>query len=169
MQQNDVQHQIDCLLCEADNNKARMVDLPGKHESRRGSLIHCVLVDEGYLTVAAHVDDHTKKKILNFEYVDFVRLIPQDRIANEEDQRLTFMNKGGVPYLVPAEPKQNGTISSFSRWDQAFKVFTDIMTSKYPDMSTELLQYGHDIFTTSQTYIWENVYSYDKDFRIHIS
>ena len=43
------------------------------------------------------------------------------------------------------------------------------MTSKHPSKSAELLQYNHTIHTASMSYVWDNVYSYDKEFRHHIS
>ena len=151
-----------------------MMDLTGNvltsNEQRVDrALLHSVILDEGYLQVAAHVDDTLKRKIQNFEYVDFARLLPQDRVLREEDHHLTFINKGGVPYLVPASDSRDGTIGSYSKWDQAFRVYSEIITEKYPLKAQKLIQYNHVIHTAAQTYIWENVYSYDKDFRIHIS
>ena len=43
--------------------------------------------------------------------------------------------------------------------------FSDIYTRAKPHKSTELIQYSHIIHTT----VWENVYSYDKDFRLHMA
>ena len=83
---------------------------------------------------------------------------------------MTFINKGGVPFLVPVnDSKELEAITSYAKWDQAFKVFTDVITSRYPEKTTKLLQYNHVIYTASQTYVWDNVYSYDKDFRLHIA
>ena len=90
----------------------------------------------------------------------------------EEDQRLTWVQKDGQPWLVPAsnyDVASNGGISSYSKWHLAFRIFADILTTRYPQKAPELIQYEHIIYTTSQTYVWQNVYAYDKDFRIHIS
>ena len=134
------------------------------------ALLHSVIIDKGYMQVAAHIDESTKERILNFQYIDFGKLLPQDRIVQQEDQRLTLVNKGGIPYLVPAADnlRENG-ISNYGHWDQAFWVFSEVMTSRYPNKAQELIQYNHIIHTAAQTYIWDNVYSYDKDFRIHVS
>ena len=140
----------------------------GKAQMNRQALLHSVLVDENYLVVAAHVDDLTKQKILQFEYVDFSKLLPHDRVLQEEDQRLTIINKGGVSYLVPVGETLSG-IHGYGKWDQAFRVYSDIITSRFPSKAQELIQYNHIIHTASQTYVWDNVYMYDKDFRIHIS
>ena len=114
------------------------------------------------------MDDLTKQKILQFEYVDFSKLLPHDRVLQEEDQRLTIINKGGVSYLVPLGETLSG-IHGYGKWDQAFRVYSDIITSRFPSKAQELIQYNHIIHTASQTYVWDNVYMYDKDFRIHIS
>ena len=59
------------------------------------------MIDESYLLVAAHVDENMGRKILQFDYVDFSRLLPGDRVVQEEDQCLTFVNKGRTTFLVP--------------------------------------------------------------------
>ena len=60
-------------------------------------------------------------------------------------------------------------ISSYGKWEQAFRVYSNVLTSKYPAKSPELLQYNHTIHNASMAYTWENVYSYDKEFRHHIA
>ena len=61
------------------------------------------------------------------------------------------------------------SITNFSRWEQAFKVYSDIYSRAYPHRSAELIQYCHVIHSISMQYIWENVYDYDRDFRMHIA
>ena len=75
--------------------------------------------------------------------------------------------KGGKTYWSPVV--ESTSINSFGKLEQAFRVFSDIFLRHYPAKSTELIQYNHIIHTASLTYVWENVYSYDKDFRLHIS
>ena len=132
-----------------------------------------MIIDEDFLLVAAHVDEATKVKIRNFEYIDFGKLLPCDKILEEEDHRLMWINKGGQPWLVPAADAERldkgEVITSFSKWDQAFKIYSDILMARFPDKTGELLQYNHIIQTASQTFVWDNIYRYDKDFRIHIS
>ena len=165
------------IIREAERGRADMHKVKGNdrslidfNELNNKVLLHSVLIDESYLIVAAHVDEQLRKRILDFEYVDFSKLLPHDRVIQEEDKRLTFMNKDGVPYLVPANDSgSSGGIHSYGKWDQAFRVYSDIITSPFPDKAQELIQYNHSIHTASQTFIWENMYLYDKDFRIHIS
>ena len=147
-----------------------MFELPGKRIKFDKSFLHSMMVDEKYKMLAAHVDVNMRKKIQNLEYIDLAKLLPRDRIVQEEDHRLTFINKGGQPWIVPAaECQGTDSINSYLKWHQAFRVYSDILTARFPEKATELFQYEHIIHAASQTYIWENVYSYDKAFRIHIS
>ena len=89
------ERQADDAIRTAEKNKAKMFETPGKFAEFDQSYMHDVLVDEKILLVAAHVDHNTKIKIQNFEYVDLAKLLPRDRIMEEEDNRLTWANKGG--------------------------------------------------------------------------
>ena len=167
-QQLDAEVHARNLIREAERNKARAANLPGNTQqlilptfvNSNQAMLHSVMVDESYLLVAAHVDEQLKRKVLQFKFVDFFRLLPHDRILQQEDQRLTFVNKGGIPYLVPMNDNP-ASINSYGKWDQAFRVYSDIVTTQYPNKAHELIQYNHVIHTASQTYLWDNVYMYD--------
>ena len=73
-----------------------------------------------------------------------------------------------MTYFTPVD-RDSIQITSYNRWEQAFHVYSNILTSKFPAKSTELLQYNHTIHTASMSYIWENVYAYDKEFRQQIA
>ena len=165
-EQPDFEHRIR----EAEKSKARIFELPGKSLNFDKSFLHSIMVDEKYKMVASHVDPATRRKIENFKYVDLAKLLPRDKVLQQEDQRLTFVNKGGQPWIVPvAESQTSEGITSYMKWHLAFRVFLDILTAKYPEKAQELFQYEHVIYSASQTFIWDNVYSYDKAFRVHIS
>ena len=120
--------------------------------------------------IASHVNAQTRKRIKNFEYVDFAKLLPRDQVMQQEDNRLVLVNKGqGQPWLAPAADAESQGITSYIKWHQAFRIYSEILTSKYPEKVHELLQYEHTIHTASLTYAWINVYNYDKVFRLHIS
>ena len=151
-----------------------MFDISGKNNLNEiNNYIHSAMIDESYKMMGAHVDEGMRQKIQSFAYVDLARLLPRDRIIDEEDNRLTWIQKNGQPWLVPAVDVEgtsntNG-INSYSKWHIAFRIYSDSLTSKFPAKASELIQYEHIIYTASQTYAWQNVYLYDKDFRIHIS
>ena len=131
---------------------------------------HSAQVDENYLVVGAHLDKSLIEKIINNEYVNFARLLPKDRaVVKDEDHRLEIVNKGGFTYFVLVSDRECGSISGFHKWEQAFRIFSQVYTGQFPHKLSKLIQYNHIIFTAAQTYLWDNVYQYDKEFRIHIS
>ena len=75
--------------------------------------------------------------------------------------------KGGHTYCGP--PSDGSPITSFGKWEQAFRVYSHIYIKQFPEKAAELVEYNHVIHTISQMYVWENVYSYDRDFRIHMA
>ena len=78
------------LIWEAEASQARMVDVPGRAivpmnyfdnaaavgaQGDNDEFVHSVLVDQNYFMVTAHMDNATRRKIINGEYVDFARLL----------------------------------------------------------------------------------------------
>ena len=61
------------------------------------------------------------------------------------------------------------SINSYGKWEQAFRIFSNILTAKYPGKAGELYQDNHIIHMASMSNAWDNVYAYDKEFRYHIS
>ena len=86
----------------------------------------------------------------------------------EDDNKLQLVVKDGKIFHVPNNSGDTGGITSIQRWEQALRVFSDIYSSAHPTRASELIQYDHIIHCAAQTYIWENVYMYDKDFRLHM-
>ena len=125
--------------------------------------------DREYMVVGGHLDEHLQNKIINFEYVDFARLIPKDRVTKVEDHRLELVCKGGATFFAPISDRELSGINNFTKWEQAFRIYSNIITKAYPSKATERIQYNHVIYTASLTFVWENVYQYDKEFRLHIS
>ena len=152
---------------EVEKSKARIYDVQGR--SNVDITYHSALLDEDHLLVGNYVDEGTRTKIGNGEYIDFAKLMPKDRIGAEDEHRMEMVNKGGFSYWVPVSDHENVAINSYARWEQAFRVFSNIYTEFFPLRSNELIQYNHIIHTTSQTFSWDNVYRYDREFRVHMS
>ena len=74
-----------------------------------------------------------------------------------------------MTYLSPVAEREGVQILSYNKWEQAFRIYSNVLTAKYPTKSTELLQYSHTIHSSAAIYSWDNVYDYDKAFRRHIS
>ena len=115
------------------------------------------------------MDANLQDKIRKSEYVEFARLLPRDRHTLEDGQ-LELINRGGQTFFVSASERDNAyVISNYHKWEQAFRIYSKVYLQTYPQEATELLQYNHVIFTASLSYVWDNVYTYDKEFRSHLA
>ena len=120
--------------------------------------------------IDCHIEESMRKKICAYEYVDFSKLIPKSRTGrDDEGQRLEIVNRNGVSYLSPIADRESISITGYNRWEQAFRIYSNILTSNFPSKAPELLQYNHTIYSASTSYVWDNVYNYDKEFRHHIA
>ena len=166
---NRQEDRADLIIKEAEKAKAKIFSAPGKNNVEfdlSRDFVHSMMVDDQYMVVAAHVDEQTRGKISKGEYIDFAKLIPRDRAMAQGDQRMQMVFRNGMAYWAPVQDAQ--PISSFMKWEQAFRVFSDIYCRSNPTRSPELIQYSHIISTLSTQYVWDNVYAYNIDFRLHM-
>ena len=160
----------DEIIKEAERSKARMFEIPGNvNLNLVNRQLNVNQMDEDYQMIDSHIDESIKRKILCFEYVDFCKLINRNHPYKDDDQRLEIVNHNGMTFLSPVADHEVVQISSYGKWEQAFRVFSNVLTTKYSGKAPELLQYNHTIHSASGAYIWENMYAYDKEFRRHIS
>ena len=124
------------MIQDAEASRMKIMDVKGKNQT----VFHSALLDEDYLIVGNYVDDLTKRKIGNGEYIDFAKLMPKDRVSLEEDTHMEMVNKGGLSFWVPVAKRENTAISSFGKWEQAFRVFSNIYTSFHPSLSNLCLR-----------------------------
>ena len=121
-----------------------------------------------YLT--CHIDQALQQKIEKGQFVDLDKLLPRDRMSpfdgrNQATDESTFewVQQDGGTFLMP--PKKTSRITSFKKWEQAFRVYATIYCSGNPNRSREIWQYISVINTAASSYMWDNVYSYDVVFR----
>ena len=156
------------MLREAEVAKARIHVTSGKdfidlYHQKNSTM----LLDEKYVVVGAHIEDQLVQKIIKRKYVDFGKLIPKDRVLLEEDSRMEMHVKNGKTYWIPVH--ETSSINNFNKWEQAFRVFANIYTKANPNRAAELIEYNRLIHTASLSFAWDNVYLYDKEFRLHMS
>ena len=161
------------MIREAEAAKAKMLDVTGMlphshpHFENMQFATNTTLMDESFLMVASHIDETLRRKIENGEYVDFAKLLPRER-GEDNQGMLQLINQNGHFGWIP-EIDKNNVISNFYKWEQAFHVFSDVYSRVNPTRAAELIQYNHVISTASSSYTWENVYKYDKHFRMHMA
>ena len=98
------------MIRDAETSKAHVLEVPGTFQTcgmgdqgKVGSVQLSVQVDEDYLIVGNYIDDATKRKIGNGEYIDFAKLMPRDKVGVDEDHRMEMINRGGLSYWVPVD------------------------------------------------------------------
>ena len=82
---------------------------------------------------------------------------------------MEIVNRGGSTFFIPVADREFSSISDFNKWKQAFRIFSNVYSKSYPNRTTELIQYNHVIFTAAKTFVWDNVFQYDKEFHMHMS
>ena len=168
------EQQADQMVKDAERSRARLLGIPGNNDILTpytgkvavvdSGVVNGAQIDQDYQMLDMHVDETIEKCIQAFEYVDFSKLVSRNKLVKDDDQRLEIVNHNGMTFLSPIADRENVQITSYIKWEQAFRVFSNILTSKFPAKATELLQYNHTIHTASMAYIWDNVYAYDKEF-----
>ena len=116
---------------------------------------HSSIVDENYVMIGGHIDMTLREKIKRGEFVDFAKLLPKDQLSSDES-KLELIQRGGQTFFVPTE-REGSSITSFYKWEQAFRVFSDIYLHEHPDRAT-----------TSMSYTWDNIYYYNREFCLHL-
>ena len=166
------------MVCKAEASRACILGTKGNDSSKLENNLfnqlvikdsYLTIADENYMVVGAHLDQTLHSRIVNHEYVDFAKLLPRGKVTKEEDHRMELVSKGGATYFVPVSDCENTGISNFSKWQQAFRVFSNIYMRIFPERAAELVQYNHIIHTAATTYSWENVYAYNKEFHMHLA
>ena len=156
------EEKIQNMIRDAERAKAKIFATQGNDK------IPSAYVDESYIVVGGHLDENMINKIIKGDYVDFGKLLPRDKITTvEEDGRMEMYCKNGRTFWSPVTNAV--TINGFAKWEQAFRVFSNIYSKANPSRASELIEYNHIIHTISQAYIWDNVYLYDKEFRLHMA
>ena len=158
------QEQVDQIIKDSGNSKARLYEAPGKVVILTSN--NAIDMDLDYQMIDSHIDEILQKKIQCFKYVEFSKLITKSQ--SSEDQRLEIVNRTGLTYLSLVSDRETLQINSYARWEQAFRVYSNVLTARFPQKATELLQYNHTIHAASTTYAWDNIYAYDHEFRRHI-
>ena len=167
------EEKADQMLKEVEISKERILPKAGKNFSHSPdnnqliSKLSMAVIDETYFIVGSHLDSQIIDCIQRGDYIDFSKLIPKDKIMMEEDQRLEMIIRNGRMYYIPVTESMN--ITNFQRWEQAFRVYANVYAKTQPQRSSELIEYNQLIHTASINFIWENVYLYDKDFRLHMA
>ena len=160
---HDVEEKAEERIRQAELLKAKMFDVAGKSKKCTAE------IDEGIMLIGSLLDEVLIQKIKDGRYVDSAKLVLKDKVAEEDNNRLELVHKPGKgTFYVPASNRELSNISNIGKWDQAFRIYLKVYSSYHPNRAAELVEYSHVIHGAAGIFIWQNVYNYDKHFRIHM-
>ena len=55
---------------------------------------------------------------------------------------MELVNRNRMSFWSPVSEREVGTINNFQRWESAFRVYSNIYTTQYPQKAAELIQYS---------------------------
>ena len=159
----EAEKRVETSILEAEKFKATVANPPGKESVL---LLDQGRTDEDFFQLMCHVDSNLRSKIENGEFVDLDKLLPRDRRHSDrsDEDRLEWVFRDGGTYLAPANNRDN-KINGIRKWDQAFRVYAIIYCGAHPERAKEIWQYVEIIHTAANSFLWENVASYDYTFR----
>lgn len=152
----------DKILLDAELHRAQLLK-PGKVN------LNHVILDAQHKSLGSHVDSATKHRIVRNEFIELKDLLPRKKgVKNREFKPgMKLINDNGISKWVEEDDER--FISSYKKWEEAFEIYASIYIKGYPHKASELYDYKHCIRDAANTYIWENVYDYDVEFRLHMA
>lgn len=166
------QKMFDDMVKQAELQKAELAKPPGEINMLPDQIDNLKNIDGSldhlHNTGSAHVDSTTRMKIRNDLYVELHKLLPRDFDQMDDDENLCLTNRDGKTYHVPPLEREVNAIGTFKRWQIAFKVFMSVYIEEHPTRikkPLEFIQYMQMIEDMTTTWIWDNVYKYDKRHR----
>lgn len=114
-------------------------------------------VDLGY-----HVDNATKQKIVNGEYINLATLLVRD--ANRLQLSTLSMDSQGQ---IIAQPKHNHRLTTIEKWTDAFIIYACIYLTAHPSKTHQLFKYMHDVrLGAEKSQGWV---TYDEQYRLRMA
>lgn len=131
------------------------------------NLSHLVF-DAQHRSFGSQIHKATQVRSIRGEYIELHDLLPQWKIGRARSAKPTvrLINDNGTQKWV--QDQDDEVINSYRKWEEAFEVFASIYVTGNPGRADELHDYKYSIRDAANTYISDNVYNYDIDFRLHM-
>ena len=96
--------------------------------------------DDDFFHLTCHIDPNLIHKIEKGEFVELEKLLPKEKLGSgSNENRLEWVHRDAGTFLVPAQ--RDSKITSFCRWEQAFRAYATIYCGANPQRSKEIWQY----------------------------
>lgn len=162
--ERDSKERRDKILLDAELHRAELLK-PGT--CTQANLSHLVF-DAQHRSLGSHIDKAMEMKIVRGEYVELHELLPRRRLGRSRFSKpaMKLINDNGVQKWV--EEQDDQLINSYRKWEEPFEIYASIYVRGNPGRADELYDYKYTIRDAANTYIWDNVYDYDIEFRLHM-
>lgn len=163
MAERESKERRDKILRDAELQRAQLLK-PGECNLRH------LIYDAQARNLGSHVDKATELQIMHGEFVELHTLLLRRSYQRFRTKRPAFTlvsSDEGKPSFVPDDDTKE--LNSYQKWEEAFEIFASIYIRGNPGRANELYEYKYDIRDAAQTYIWENVFDYDIEFRLHMA
>ena len=137
----------------------------GKNEVVNEFFSNTALNDNQFYQLAYHIDRKTRRKIQHGKFVDLAKLLKQSKKHNKKDNNLEILSKDGRSYFLPGSERDQIEINSFRHWEQVFRLYAGIFAQANPSRGHELFQHVNNIHAAAVSFVWDNVYQYDIEFK----
>lgn len=100
--------------------------------------------------------------------MDLHDLLPRRKLLRGRSNKpvMRMINDNGNNRWVEEQDEQ--VINSYRKWEEAFEIYASIYARGNPGKAQELYDYKYSIRDAANTYVWDNVYDYDVEFRLHM-
>lgn len=162
MAERESKERRDKILLDAELHRAQLLK-PGKFN------LNHLIYDANHKSLGSHVDDAMVAHIISGDFIELKDLVPKSRPfhfrASQPEMKL--INVKGKQRWVEEEDTQ--VLSSYKKWEEAFEIYASIYVRGHPHHADELYDYKYSIRDAAATYVWENVFDYDVEFRLHMA
>ena len=142
---SEARQQAKKVIREAEASRATALNNKGMFSAEFNKAQSATDFGENYIVIGSHIDNSTKERIWKGEYIDFSKLLPKS-VSHADDEWMELVNRGGQSFFVPISDRESGNISNFGKWEQAFRIFMNVYTQRFPEKAGDLIQYNHIIF-----------------------
>ncbi|CAC5407839.1 unnamed protein product [Mytilus coruscus] len=104
-------------------------------------------------------------QIWNLEYVDLAQLLYKNFVSNiDQPKKVLGFDEDGDILIERNKYSKVKSLSNIGEWTEGFLNYMKILLQRFPDLANELITYMTIIRRASVPF--ENVYKYDKQFRL---
>ena len=118
--------------------------------------------------ISSHVPLSIKIKVWSYAYMDLGTLLESTTNPDEEEEFDLIPDRNTNKIAIRLTTKHHN-INTFSPWNKAFRVLTELLAIKWPNLCLPLVQYSHLINEQAGKFPFSQVYAYDKHFRHQVA